>query len=94
MYATGTYGTQAYRSLKTNTIPTGWSVAMLKAARLADGFGAVANARHDALRVWSIRYNAFHDRLVLSSGSDAKVLLSNAASLADDHPSLAQGAAS
>eukprot|EP00039_Didymoeca_costata_P004176 m.71816 g.71816 ORF g.71816 m.71816 type:complete len:350 (+) comp12279_c0_seq1:165-1214(+) len=34
--------------------------------------------------VWSARYNHFHDQLILSSGSDFKVVLSNAASLSSD----------
>ena len=34
--------------------------------------------------VWSARYNQFHDQLVLSAGSDSRVVLSNMASLSSD----------
>lgn len=34
--------------------------------------------------IWSIRYNPFHDQLVLSSGSDARVALMRAKSLASE----------
>lgn len=33
-----------------------------------------------------MRYNAFHDNFLLSSGSDSRVLLSNMASLSSDAP--------
>lgn len=35
-------------------------------------------------RVWCVRYNNLKDQLVLSSGSDAKVVLSNASALSSD----------
>jgi len=34
--------------------------------------------------VWSVRYNQFHDQLILSSSSDSQVVLSNVASLSSD----------
>jgi len=34
--------------------------------------------------VWSIRYNNFHDQLVLTSSSDSRVILSNIASLSSE----------
>lgn len=34
--------------------------------------------------IWSIRYNPFHDQLVLSAGSDARVVLMRAQSVASD----------
>jgi WD40 repeat protein len=34
--------------------------------------------------VWSVRYNHFHDQLLLSSGSDSKVCLHNVTSLSSD----------
>lgn len=37
-------------------------------------------------RVWSVRYNAFHDNFLLSAGSDGRVLLSNVASLSSEAP--------
>lgn len=41
--------------------------------------------------VWSVRFNTFHDQLILSSSSDCKVLLTSAASVsseAESSPSL------
>lgn len=35
-------------------------------------------------RVWSIRYNHFHDQLVLTSSSDSRVILTNAASISSE----------
>ena len=35
-------------------------------------------------RVWSVRYNHFHDQLVLSAGSDSHVVLHNVVSLSSD----------
>ena len=35
-------------------------------------------------RVWSVRYNQFHDQLVLSSSSDSRVILTNAASISSE----------
>lgn len=35
-------------------------------------------------RVWQVRYNVFHDQLVLSAGSDARVVLTSAASLSSE----------
>ncbi len=35
-------------------------------------------------RTWQVRYNAFHDQLVLTAGSDARVVLSSAASLSSE----------
>ena len=44
-------------------------------------------------RVWSLAYNPFHDQLVLTSGSDARVVLASAASLSSDiYARLADGA--
>ena len=34
--------------------------------------------------VWSVRYNTYHDQLVLSAGSDSKVVLSSIASLSSE----------
>ncbi|XP_071502284.1 EARP and GARP complex-interacting protein 1-like [Diadema antillarum] len=34
--------------------------------------------------VWSVRYNQFHDQLVLSSSSDSRVILTNAASISSE----------
>lgn len=34
--------------------------------------------------VWSVRYNSFHDQLLLSAGSDAHVVLSSVASLSSE----------
>ncbi len=42
---------------------------------------------HDAdncARVWSARFNQFHDQLVVSSGSDTMLALSNIVSLSSD----------
>lgn len=36
------------------------------------------------LRVWQVRYNVFHDQLVLTAGSDARVVLTSAASLSSE----------
>lgn len=35
-------------------------------------------------RVWSVRYNHFHDQLVLSSSSDSRVILNNVVSLSSE----------
>lgn len=35
-------------------------------------------------RAWQVRYNSFHDQLVLTAGSDARVVLSSAASLSSE----------
>ena len=35
-------------------------------------------------RVWSVRYNHFHDQLVLSSSSDSRVVLNNIVSLSSE----------
>lgn len=37
--------------------------------------------------VWSVKYNSFHDQLVLSASSDAMVVLSNVPSLSSESPS-------
>lgn len=36
------------------------------------------------VRVWSIRYNHFHDQLVLTSSSDSRVILNNVASISSE----------
>jgi len=40
--------------------------------------------RHHSHWVWSVRYNTYHDQLVLSAGSDSKVVLSSIASLSSE----------
>nr|CAH0100734.1 unnamed protein product [Daphnia galeata] len=41
--------------------------------------------RHDHYHwVWQVRYNVFHDQLVLTAGSDARVVLTSAASLSSE----------
>ena len=35
-------------------------------------------------RVWTVRYNHFHDQLVLSSSSDSRVILNNVASISSE----------
>lgn len=37
-----------------------------------------------AARVWAVRYNQFHDQLVLTSSSDWRVLLTSVASLSSE----------
>lgn len=37
-----------------------------------------------SVRVWQVRYNVFHDQLVLTSGSDARVVLASVASLSSE----------
>lgn len=37
-----------------------------------------------SVRIWSVRFNLFHDQLILSSGSDCKVLLTSAASVSSE----------
>jgi len=42
-------------------------------------------SRHDHFHwIWQVRYNVFHDQLVLTSGSDARVVLTSAASLSSE----------
>lgn len=36
-------------------------------------------------RVWCVRFNPFHDQLLLSASSDARVLLSSAASVSSEY---------
>ena len=35
-------------------------------------------------RVWSVRYNHFHDQLILTSSSDSRVILNNIVSLSSE----------
>ena len=35
-------------------------------------------------RVWKVRYNQFHDQLVLTSSSDSRVILTNAVSISSE----------
>ena len=35
-------------------------------------------------RVWNVRYNNFHDQLVLTSSSDSRVILTNAMSISSE----------
>ena len=35
-------------------------------------------------RVWQVRYNVFHDQLILTAGSDARVVLTSAASISSE----------
>jgi len=35
-------------------------------------------------RVWTVRYNHFHDQLVLTSSSDSRVILHNVASISSE----------
>ena len=35
-------------------------------------------------RVWTVRYNHFHDQLVLTSSSDSRVILNNLASISSE----------
>lgn len=35
-------------------------------------------------RVWMVRYNHFHDQLVLTSSSDSRVILNNVASISSE----------
>lgn len=37
-----------------------------------------------SFRVWSVRYNHFHDQLLLSSSSDSRLILSNIVSLSSE----------
>jgi hypothetical protein len=36
-------------------------------------------------RVWCVRFNPFHDQLILSASSDARVLISSAASVSSEN---------
>ena len=36
------------------------------------------------VRIWSIRYNQFHDQLLLTSSSDSRVILTNLASISSE----------
>ena len=42
------------------------------------------STRHHSHWVWSARYNTYHDQLVLSAGSDTRVVLSSIASLSSE----------
>lgn len=37
-----------------------------------------------SIRVWTVRYNHFHDQLVLTSSSDSRVVLNNIVSLSSE----------
>ena len=41
-------------------------------------------SHHFHFRVWSVRYNHFHDQLVLTSSSDSRVILNNIVSLSSE----------
>uniref|UniRef100_A0AAG5D7L5 EIPR1-like beta-propeller domain-containing protein n=1 Tax=Anopheles atroparvus TaxID=41427 RepID=A0AAG5D7L5_ANOAO len=43
--------------------------------------------------IWSVRFNTYHDQLILSSGSDGKVLLTCAGSVSSEAPDVATGGA-
>lgn len=36
-------------------------------------------------RIWSIRFNPFHDQLILTASTDGRVLLSSAASVSSEN---------
>ena len=36
------------------------------------------------IRIWSIRYNQFHDQLLLTSSSDSRVILTNLTSISSE----------
>lgn len=38
-------------------------------------------------RVWCVRFNHFHDQLILTASSDARVLISSAASVSSENNS-------
>lgn len=38
-------------------------------------------------RVWCVRFNHFHDQLILTASSDARVLVSSAASVSSENNS-------
>merc|ERR1712025_371796 len=42
------------------------------------------STRHHSHWVWSTRYNSYHDQLVLSAGSDSRVLMTSLASLSSE----------
>merc|ERR1719348_2908259 len=42
------------------------------------------SSRQHSHWVWSTRYNSYHDQLVLSSGSDSRVVLSSLASVSSE----------
>ncbi|XP_023323899.1 EARP-interacting protein [Eurytemora carolleeae] len=44
----------------------------------------LSNSRLHSHWVWSVRFNSFHDQLLLSSGSDSRVLLISQASLSSE----------
>jgi len=46
--------------------------------------GPLSTARQHSHWVWSVRYNTFHDQLLLSAGSDSRVLLHSQASLSSE----------
>ncbi|XP_049290823.1 EARP-interacting protein homolog [Anopheles funestus] len=43
--------------------------------------------------IWSVRFNTYHDQLILSSGSDGKVLLTCAGSVSSEAPEVITGEA-
>uniref|UniRef100_A0A182R8S0 EIPR1-like beta-propeller domain-containing protein n=1 Tax=Anopheles funestus TaxID=62324 RepID=A0A182R8S0_ANOFN len=43
--------------------------------------------------IWSVRFNTYHDQLILSSGSDGKVLLTCAGSVSSEAPEVIAGEA-
>jgi hypothetical protein len=42
------------------------------------------NIKQSFLRVWSVRYNAFHDQLLLTCSSDSRVVLNSIPSLSSE----------
>ena len=45
---------------------------------------ALLTMRHHSHWVWSTRYNTYHDQLLLSAGSDSKVIMTSVASLSSE----------
>lgn len=70
----GILGRLLHQYIPALTIPTGNSISFFYKQILQMYF-----------RVWCVRFNPFHDQLLLTASSDARVLLSSAASVSSEN---------
>ena len=82
------YGVQMTRLiLSAKGRKTSWGADVAKLC-VAGAFPSQNKNRSKAVfcgcRVWSVRYNHFHDQLLLSSSSDSRVILNNIVSLSSE----------
>eukprot|EP00049_Salpingoeca_infusionum_P003328 m.65637 g.65637 ORF g.65637 m.65637 type:complete len:399 (-) comp12066_c0_seq2:866-2062(-) len=84
--------TQTVRAIHVNpnkqyTIITGGQDGYIRVWDTRHPEACLAQLQHHTHWVYAVQYNPFHDMLILSAGSDAKVLLNCIASQCSGHPS-------